>query len=91
MKLKVIIIDQCESCEGEAYIFAGEYKDELGEHPVYRPCHVCKGCGEIGKQVTLQAFQDMLYTAMPSLYQNIRAIIAVYEGPPTWKTKAAYQ
>jgi hypothetical protein len=61
--LKVLVIDRCEYCDGEAYVFAGEYKDEFGEHPVYRPCHVCKGSGEMEKQVTLREFADLLYRA----------------------------
>jgi len=58
--LKVIVIDRCEFCDGEAYVYSGEYKDEFGEHPVYRPCYVCKGSGEMEKQVTLLEFQDLL-------------------------------
>jgi hypothetical protein len=52
--LKVMVIDRCEHCDGEAYVYAGEYKDEFGEHPVYRPCHVCKDSGEMEKQVTFR-------------------------------------
>jgi hypothetical protein len=58
--LKVIIIDRCKYCDGEAYVYTGEYKDEFGEHPVYRPCQVCKGSGEMEKQVTLREFADLL-------------------------------
>ena len=35
--LKVLILDRCKYCDGEAYVLVGEYKDEYGEHPVYRP------------------------------------------------------
>jgi hypothetical protein len=48
---KVIIINRCEYCNGKAYVYAGEYQDECGEHPIYRPCHVYKGSGEMKKQV----------------------------------------
>jgi hypothetical protein len=58
--LKVIIIDRCEYCNGEAYVYAGEYKDEFGEHPIYRPCTVCKGVGEREKAISLIAFADLL-------------------------------
>jgi len=47
--VKVIIIDRCKYCDGEAYVLVGEYKDEFGGHPVYRPCTVCKGRGEMEK------------------------------------------
>ncbi len=43
---KVLINDRSEYCNGEAYV--GEYKDEFGEHPVCRPCPLCKGAGERG-------------------------------------------
>jgi hypothetical protein len=58
--LKVLVIDTCEWCQGEAYVYAGEYKDEYEERPVYQPCHVCKGSGEMEKQITLREFQDLL-------------------------------
>lgn len=31
--LKVIVITRCEYCDGEAYFYVGEYKDEDGEEP----------------------------------------------------------
>lgn len=58
--LKVIVIDRCKFCDGEAYVYSGEYKDGDEVHPVYLPCHVCKGSGEMEKLVTLQEFQEML-------------------------------
>ena len=71
--LRVIIVDRCEYCDGEAYVFAGEYKDEYGEHPVYRPCNVCNGSGEMEKPISLQAFADLLdrATAMEPDYQEL--------------------
>ncbi len=58
--LKVIIIDRCASCDGEAYVYAGEYKDGDEERPVYLPCQACKGRGELEKQIPLSEFQDLL-------------------------------
>jgi len=36
--LKVLVIDRCEYCDCEAYVYGGEYKDEYEERPVYLPC-----------------------------------------------------
>jgi len=57
---KVLIIDRCEYCNGEAYVFVGEYKDEYEERPVYLPCHVCKGSGEMEKPTSLRELADLL-------------------------------
>ncbi len=57
--LKVLVIDTCEWCQGEAYVYAGEYKDRDIERPVYLPCHVCKGSGEMERQVILRVFLDL--------------------------------
>lgn len=58
--LKVVVYDRCEFCDGEAYVYAGEYKDENEERPVYLPCHACKGKGEREKLIPLREFQRML-------------------------------
>ena len=58
--MKVLVIDRCEYCNGEAYVYAGEYKDEDEESPVYLPCHVCKGSGEMEKPLSLREFADLL-------------------------------
>jgi len=39
--LKVLVIDRCEYCDGEAYVYAGEHKDADVERPVYQACQVC--------------------------------------------------
>ena len=48
--LKVLVIDRCDYCDGEAYVYSGEYKDEFGELLVYLPCQGCKGSGEMESQ-----------------------------------------
>jgi hypothetical protein len=58
--LRVLIIDRCEYCNDEAYLYAGEYKDGDVERPVFRPCTVCKGSGAMEKQVTLFELQVLL-------------------------------
>lgn len=82
--LKGLVIDRCEYCDGEAYIYAGEYKDEFGEHPVYRPCTVCKGSGEMEKQVTLREFVDLLdrTTAMEPDWEKNHQL-----SKPGWKQR----
>ena len=55
--LKVVVIDRCEYCDGEAYLFAGEYRDGDIERPVYQACPACKGAGE-------REFADLLDRAI---------------------------
>ena len=59
--LKVMVFDRCEFCDGEAYVYSGERVDEDGSRrPIYSPCYMCKGSGEMEKLVTLQELQRML-------------------------------
>ena len=46
--------------DGEAYLYAGEYKDEDVERPVYQACQACKGTGEREKPISLREFADLL-------------------------------
>ena len=64
MQMKVIVIDRCEFCDGEAYIYAGEYKDGDLERPVYQACQACKGSGELEKAISLQELADLLDRAV---------------------------
>ena len=58
---KVHILDRCEFCDGEAYVFACEVVDANGEHyPRYLPCSYCLGSGEQARWVSLQQFLDLL-------------------------------
>ncbi|MCJ7521279.1 MAG: hypothetical protein MUP21_03575 [Dehalococcoidia bacterium] len=51
--MKVRILDRCEFCDGEAYIFVCEDVDSRGEtYDRYRPCEVCQGSGNQAKWVT---------------------------------------
>ena len=59
--LKVHILDCCEFCDGEAYIFAREVVDANGEnYPRYLPCSYCQGSGEQARWVSMQQFLDLL-------------------------------
>ena len=62
--LKVLVIDRCDYCDGEAYVYSGEYKDEFGELLVYLPCQGCKGSGEMEKPISLRDFADLLDRAI---------------------------
>ena len=62
--LKVVVIDRCEYCDGEAYLYSGEYKDEEIERPVYQACPACKGAGEREKAISLREFADLLDRAI---------------------------
>ena len=62
--IKVRILDRCEFCDGEAYIFDCEDVDSRGEtYDRYRPCEVCQGSGNQAKWVTLREFADLLERA----------------------------
>jgi len=62
--LKVLVIDRCEYCDGEAYLYAGEYKDGDVERPVYQACPACKGAGEREKAISLREFANLLDRAI---------------------------
>lgn len=62
--LKVIVIDRCDICDGEVYVYAGEYKDGDIERPVYQACQACKGTGEREKAISLREFADLLDRAI---------------------------
>ena len=44
--MRVRILDRCEFCDGEAYVFVCEDVDSRGESfDRYRPCEMCHGSG----------------------------------------------
>ncbi len=44
--IKVRVLDRCEFCEGEAYIYDCQDVDTRGEtYDRYRPCEMCHGGG----------------------------------------------
>lgn len=54
---KVHILDRCEFCDGEAYVFAGEAIDANGNfYSRYLPCGYCQGEGEMDRWVSLREF-----------------------------------
>ena len=50
--IKVRILDRCEFCDGEAYIFVCQDVDSRGEtYDRYQPCEMCHGSGNRAKWV----------------------------------------
>jgi hypothetical protein len=63
--MKVRILDRCEFCDGEAYIFDYEDADARGEsYDRYRPCEMCHGSGNRAKWVGLRELSDLLERAI---------------------------
>ena len=63
--IKVCILDRCEFCEGEAYIFVSEDIDAHGgSFDRYRPCEMCHGSGNRAKWVGLRELSDLLERAV---------------------------
>jgi hypothetical protein len=59
--IKVRILDRCEFCDGEAYIFDRQDVDSRSEaYDRYRPCKVCEGSGDQTKWVSLKEFACLL-------------------------------
>ena len=62
--IKVCILDRCEFCDGEAYVFVCEDVDERGQtFDRYQPCEICHGSGNRARWVSLQEFADLLERA----------------------------
>ena len=66
--LKVLDIDCCEYCDGEAYLYAGEYKDGDVERPVYQAWQACKGAGEREKAISLR--EAISSANLPSVWRS---------------------
>ena len=63
--MKVRILDRCEFCEGEAYIFDFEDVDSQGKaYDRYRACEMCHGSGNRAKWLGLREFADLLERAI---------------------------
>jgi len=68
---KVLVFDRCEFCDGEAYVYAGERTNEEGhQSPIYLPCYMCKGSGEMEKLVSLRELQRLLDSAIDMEVDN---------------------
>ncbi len=63
--MKVRILDHCEFCDGEAYVFVCEDVDARGEtFDRYRPCEMCHGSGNRAKWVDLRELSYLLERAI---------------------------
>jgi len=62
--MKVRILDRCEYCDGEAYIFDCQDVDSRAEtYERYRPCEMCHGSGNRAKWVSLREFANLVERA----------------------------
>ena len=63
--MKIHILDRCEFCDGEAYVFVCEDLDTRGEtYDRYRPCEMCQGSGNRAKWVSVKDLTDLLERAI---------------------------
>ena len=63
--MKVCILDHCEICDGEAYVFDHQDVDSNSEtYDRYRPCEVCQGSGNQTKWVGLRELSNLLERAI---------------------------
>jgi hypothetical protein len=62
--IKARILDRCEFCDGEAYIFDCQDVDSRGDtYDRYRPCEMCHGCGNRAIWVGLRGLANLLERA----------------------------
>ena len=67
--LQVHVLDRCEFCDGQAYVYACEFVDNNGEtYPRYMPCAYCKGSGELNKWVRLTDLVELLEQLLLQIY-----------------------
>jgi hypothetical protein len=58
--IRVRILDRCEFCDGEAYIFLCEDVDANGDSSArYRPSEMCQGSCNRAKWVSLRELSDL--------------------------------
>ena len=63
--IKVRILDRCESCDGEAYVFVCEDIDTRGEtYDRYQACEMCQGSGSRARWIGLRELSDLLERAI---------------------------
>ena len=62
--IKVQILDQCEHCQGQAYLPVGEGQDHRGRtYTRYAPCPMCEGSGTQPRWIPLSEFAELLQQA----------------------------
>ena len=82
--VKVHILAQCEQCNGQAYLPAGEGEDHKGQkYPCYTPCPQCEGSGIQPKWVSLPEFVKLLQAAQcPHTHTSYQGGMRFSEGEP---------
>lgn len=59
--LKVVVVDHCSFCDGEAYVYSHDGQDAAGKpYPVYKPCYMCHGTGERERRIPIGEFLVLL-------------------------------
>jgi hypothetical protein len=70
--IKVCILDRCEFCDGEAYVFDCEDIDARGEsYDRYRPCEMCIGSENSVKKHRLGPLRHRRMVNGDSCHHNI--------------------
>lgn len=63
--IQVRILDRCEFCDGEAYIFVCEDVDARGEaYDRYRSCEACHGSGNRATWINLRDLSNLIERAI---------------------------
>jgi hypothetical protein len=63
--IKVRILDRCEFCDGEAYIYVSEDVDANGDtFDRYRPCEMCHGSGNRATWISLRVLSNLITRAL---------------------------
>ena len=64
MDIKVHVLTRCETCDGEAYLPAGEAVSHTGEsYRRYEPCTACQGSGRQTRWISLEELAELLERA----------------------------
>ena len=82
--VKVQILTQCEQCNGQAYLPAGEGEDHKDQkYTRYAPCPQCEGSGVQPKWVSLPEFVKLQQaTQCPHTRTSYEGSIRFSEGEP---------
>ena len=63
--IKVRILDRCEFCDGDAYVYVCEDVDANGDtFDRYRPCEMCHGSGNRATWISLRDLSNLIERAI---------------------------
>jgi hypothetical protein len=70
--IKVRILDRCEACAGEAYVYVCEAVDANGDSfDRYRPCEMCHGSGNQASWISLRDLSNLIERAIAMEPDNL--------------------